>query len=114
LHQIDIRGSETQEDLLYDVLDLRQHGGLQRDVVRVQQVQPELVEEHLVAVLVAAVVVRVLLLDAVVGQVAGHVLQVGAVVGLGGRPQNALPVQVDVVLMVHEHPAPKRHRIITY
>ena len=72
-----------------------------------QQVLPELVEEHLVALLVAAIVLRVLFLDAVVGQVAGHVLEVGAVVGLRGRPQHTLPVKVDVVLMVHEHPAPK-------
>ena len=48
----------------------------------VQHVQPELVKEHLVPLLIPAVVLGVLLLDAVVGQVAGHVLEVRVVVGL--------------------------------
>lgn len=48
----------------------------------VQQVQPELIKEHLVPLLISSVVLGVLLLDAVVGQVAGHVLEVRAVVGL--------------------------------
>ena len=48
----------------------------------VEQVQPELIKEHLVPLLVSSIVLGVLLLDAVVGQVAGHVLEVGAVVGI--------------------------------
>lgn len=72
----------------------------------VEKVEPELIKEHLVALLVAAVVLRVVLLDAVVGQMARHVLQVRAVVRLRGSPQHALAIQVDVVLMVHQHPAP--------
>lgn len=48
----------------------------------VQQVQPELIKEHLVPLLISPVVLGVLLLDAVVGQVAGHVLEVRAVVGI--------------------------------
>ena len=71
-----------------------------------EQVLPELVEEHFVSCLVAAIVMRVLLLNAVIGQVAGHVLEVGAVVGLRGSPQHTFSVKVDVVLMVYEHPAP--------
>ena len=67
----------------------------------VQQVKPEFIKEHLVPLLVSSVVVGVLLLDAVVGQMAGHVLEVGAVVGLRGGPQHSLLVQIDVVLMVH-------------
>lgn len=74
--------------------------------MNVQQVVSELVKEHLIALLVAAIILRVLFLDAVIGQVASQVLQVCAVVGLGRRPQHSLTVQVDVVLMVHKHPAP--------
>lgn len=48
----------------------------------VHQVQLELVKEHLVAFLISPVVLRVLLLDAVVSQVTGHVLQIRAVVRL--------------------------------
>lgn len=58
----------------------------------VQQVQPELIKEHLVPLLVSPVVLGMLLLDAVVGQVAGHVLEVRAVVRLRGSPQHTLPV----------------------
>lgn len=72
----------------------------------VEQVQTKLVKEHLVAFLIATVVLGVLLLDAVVGQVAGHVLEVGAVVRLRGGPQHALPIQIDVVMVVHKDPAP--------
>lgn len=67
----------------------------------VQKVEPEFIEEQLVALLVSSVVLRVLLLDAVVGQVARHVLEVRAVVRLRGRPQHTLAIQIDVVLMVH-------------
>lgn len=42
----------------------------------VQKVVSELFKKHLIALLITAVVLRVLLLDAVIGQVAGHVLQV--------------------------------------
>lgn len=52
----------------------------------VQQVQPELIKEHLIPLLISSVVQGVLLLDAVVGEVTGHVLEVRAVVGLRGRP----------------------------
>lgn len=58
----------------------------------VQQVQPEFIKEHLVPLLISSVVLGVLLLDAVVGQMAGHVLEVRAVVGLRGSPQHTLPV----------------------
>ncbi len=71
-----------------------------------QQVLSELIKEHLVALLIAAVVLRVLLLDAVIGQVTGHVLQIRAVVGLRRRPQHSLTVQVDIILMVYKHPTP--------
>lgn len=52
----------------------------------VQQVLSELIEEHLVALLVAAVVLRMLFLDAVIGQVTGHILKIRAVVRLRRRP----------------------------
>lgn len=68
--------SMNKRNALYDLLDLRYYGGLQSDIVTVQQVQPELIEEHLVPLLVSPVVLGVLLLDAVVGQVAGHILEV--------------------------------------
>lgn len=67
----------------------------------VQKVEPEFIEENLIALLVSSVVLRVLLLDAVVGQVARHVLEVRAVVWLRGRPQHTLAIQIDVVMMVH-------------
>lgn len=72
----------------------------------VEKVEPEFIKEHLVALLIPPKVLRVVFLDAVVGQMARHVLQVRAVVRLRGSPQHTLAIQVDVVLMVHQHPAP--------
>lgn len=89
------------------MLDLGQDGGLQGYIVIIQEVHPKFIKKHLVPFLVSSVILRVLHLNAVVGQMARHVLEVRAVVRLRGRPQHTFSVQIDIVLMVHEHPAPK-------
>lgn len=97
----------------YYLLDLRQDRGLHGNIVNTQQVPSELIKKHLIALLIAPIVLRMILLDAVIGQVAGHILEVRAIIGLWGGPQNTLAIKVDVVLMVNKHPAPKL-RELTY
>lgn len=78
-----------------------------------KKVMPKLIKEHLIALFIASIVRRMLFLDAVIGQVAGHVLEVCTVVGLRGRPQHPFSIQVDIVLVVHQHPAPGNSKLNT-
>lgn len=87
------------------MFDLQQDAVLQGNVQSAGQVLVELLKEHLIPFFILPIVLRIFLLNAVIGQMAGFVLEIINMIRLGGSPQHALSVEVDIVLVIHQDPA---------
>lgn len=94
-----------RSELPYDLFDLQQDAALQAGVQSTGQVLAELGKEHLVPFLILPIVLWVFLLNAVIGQMAGFVLEIVNMIGFWCSAQHTLAVEVDVVQVVYQDPA---------